>query len=84
MKLKLEKLELNSDGVKQLLKSQEMRAIIERETSRVEMNAAGSSDGYVGDVRAGQNRLIGMVKVKSKEAYHDNLENNTLIKSLHR
>lgn len=77
--MKLIKFVLNKEGVRELMKSEPMQAIIQSHVSRV-MNNAGP--GYSGDTRAGKNRAVGLVRVASKEAYKDNLENNTLLKSL--
>lgn len=80
--MKKVKFELNKKGVRELLQSAEMQSVIQQYTKKAEMRANASADGYVGDVQVGKNRAIGMVKVKSKESFKDNLKNNTLLKSI--
>lgn len=73
------KFELNHAGVGRLLKSTEMREVIESKASEVQ-NRAG--DGY--DIRYGKNRLVAFVETGTDEAVQDNLDNNTLLKAVKR
>ena len=70
---------LDRAGVKELLKSQEMQAMLAEKASGIR-NRCG--EGYSNDVRAGKNRAIAMVKADSPEARNDNSENNTLLKAV--
>ena len=71
------KFELNSAGVVQLLKSAEMRGVIESEANGMS-NRAG--EGYV--VRYGRDRVVAFVETGTDAAVQDNLDNNTLLKAV--
>ena len=71
------KFELNSAGVVQLLKSAEMRGVIESEANGMS-NRAG--EGYV--VRYGRDRVVAFVETGTDAAAQDNLDNNTLLKAV--
>lgn len=73
------KIELNRDGVRQLLRSQEMQDICKQEAQTI-ANSCG--DGYGVDSYTGKNRCNAMVWADTREAKRDNLENNTLIKAV--
>lgn len=73
------KIELNSTGVKELLKSSAMKSICEEQASAI-LQRVGS--GYSMDSQVGKNRVNAMVKAESFEAMHDNLKNNTLLKAV--
>lgn len=70
---------LNRSGVRELLKSQEMQAMLNEKASGIR-NRCGV--GYSNDVRAGKNRAIAMVKADTPEARNDNSENNTILKAV--
>lgn len=70
--------ELNSDGVRELLQSQEMVNIISEYTDQV-ISKAG--EGYEGNTEV-HNRAVGMVWAETKEARIDNEDNNTLLRAL--
>lgn len=74
---KLEKFELDRNGVKALLKSSEMQSILAEYGN---MKAMQAGEGYVADVHVGQNRAYCNIHPDTKEAYNDNLTNNTLEK----
>lgn len=71
--------ELNPAGVRELLKSEEMAKVIGDYTEQVS-NRAGS--GYGSNVRTGRNRMVGRVYAETEEAYADNLNSDTLLRSI--
>lgn len=73
------KIELNSAGVRALLRSAEMQSLL-RERANDIASAAGS--GYETDVYIGRNRANAGVFASSPEAASDNLKNNTLLKAV--
>ena len=77
MTSKLIKFELNSEGVQELLKGAEMQSIL-KDTAAEKAEAAGT--GYDSDVHVGAKRAYANVFPATKEAYYDNLDNNTLEK----
>ena len=71
-------IELNSAGVQELLKEVGGSVCV-----RMANEALGRcGNGYTAEVRNYPTRTAGIVKVNSHEGYHDNLENNTLIKAV--
>lgn len=68
---------LNPEGVKELLQSPGMQAII-KETAAVKASEAG--EGYAYDVKIGQKRAYANIYPETQKARQDNLENNTLEK----
>ena len=70
---------LNPAGVRQLLQSAEMQKIIGEKCDTVQ-NAAGS--GYESEVTVKETRVLGIVRADTAEAYHENLEQNKLLKAL--
>lgn len=66
--------ELNRQGVRELLKSQEMTDVLVGYAGQV---ASVAGAGY--DVHVGSNRVN--VSVVTREAEQDNLDNNTLLKA---
>lgn len=73
------KLKLNSAGVKQLLKSDEMQAIVAAKASEIRTRCG---DGYEQDLRVGKNRVNSMVWASTPKALKDNAENNTILKAV--
>ena len=71
------RIELNSDAVKALLKSDEMQAILEELGSG---KASECGAGYGHAVHVGVNRAYCNVYPITKDARQDNLDNNTLEK----
>lgn len=68
---------LNSESVQELLKSDEMQALL----SELASSKAGQAGvGYEYSVKVGQRRAYANIYPASKEAYQDNLDNNTLEK----
>lgn len=71
------KFELDREGVGRLLKSQEMQDALAHYAKSVK-NRAG--DGY--DIHVGKTRANVSVRTVNDEAVKDNLEKNTLLRSL--
>lgn len=73
------RIELNSDGVKQLLKSSEMMAICSEQARNIR-NRCG--DGYATDTCTGKNRVNAMVYADTPQAKKDNSAHNTILKAM--
>lgn len=73
------KVELNSAGVRALLKSQEMQQICSERAKEV-CSRCGS--GYATDIYVGRSRANAMIYPESAEATRDNQTNNTILKAL--
>ena len=75
------KFELNKKGVGELLKSEEMQAVLESYAAQV---AKDAGPGYEPKTYIGKDRAAVSVRVEAatKEAERDNYENNTLLRSL--
>ena len=71
--------ELNAEGVRQLLKSQEMSQVCQRYANSITGRAG---KGYGTDSYSGRNRVNVSVYTETSEAYRDNLKNNTLLKAV--
>jgi hypothetical protein len=70
---------LNRAGVRQLMQSEEMQAILNEKASNA-LNQLG--DGYKSDIYIGKNRANAMVWADSIKAKRDNLKNNTILKAV--
>ncbi len=70
---------LNRAGVRQLMQSEEMQAILNEKSSNA-LNQLG--DGYKSDIYIGKNRANAMVWADSIKAKRDNLKNNTILKAV--
>ena len=70
---------LNTAGVRELLKSDEMKNVIE---SYAEEIRARAGDGYGTRTHYSEQRVIVNVFAEDPEAIQDNLENNTLLKAV--
>lgn len=73
------KFELNRKGVSEIMKSGAMQKILTNHATAIK-NRAGS--GYEQDVHVGKNRANARVWASSSSARKDNLDNNTLLKSV--
>lgn len=73
------KFELNSEGVRDLLKSQEVVSVLSDYAGKVQ-NIAGN--GYSSSSYIGTNRANVSVHAETRKARRDNLKNNTLLKAL--
>ena len=76
---KLKKFELNREGVRSLLKSDEMMRVCETYANNA-LSALG--DGYEKSNHVGRNRVNVEIKAESYEAKKDNLDNNSILKAL--
>ena len=73
------KFKLNSDGVRKLLKSQEMQSVLNEKATGIK-NRCG--EGYAQDVYVGKTRANAMVSATTYQAKADNLRNNTILKAV--
>lgn len=73
--------ELNRSGVRDLLRSQEMREICEGYASCA---ACSLGEGYEYDARIGKNRANAMVYATYNQTISDAKNNNTIMKALQR
>lgn len=71
------RIELNDEGVQELLKNAEIVAECEKQAKTI---ADGCGDGYVTESRTYRERHGYIVKPETKEAIKDNMDNNTLLK----
>ena len=71
--------ELNRDGVRQLMKSAEMKAVLDEMAHHIAESAEG--DYKVNSV-TGRTRANAEVSCASAKTYYDNLHNNTLLKAM--
>ena len=74
-----EKFKLNRKGVAELMKSKEMQSVLTEYASGVK-NRCG--DGYTQDIYIGKNRANAMVSAETREAFSDNIKNNTILKAV--
>lgn len=73
------RIELNSAGVRSLLRSGEMKSICEQHAN----NALGRlGEGYAVSSMTGTNRVNASVYAESYKAKRDNMENNSILKAL--
>ena len=73
------RIELNSEGVRELLKSAEMEAICLEQANAI---AARAGDGYTVSTYIGKTRVNASVITATSKAARDNLKNNTLLKAV--
>ena len=73
------KIELNSAGVRELMKSAEMTAGLRSIVSGI---AAGCGGGYSHDMKIMGTRAIASAFTDTAEAMKDNSENNTILRNL--
>lgn len=73
------RIELNSAGVRELLKSGEMRAICEEHANKA---VSRLGEGYVASSMIMDTRVFSSVYAESYEAKKENAENNTILKAL--
>lgn len=73
------RIELNHDGIRELLQSNEMKSICE-EHANAALGKLG--DGYVVTTHTGKNRVNASVFAESYKAKKENLESNTILKAL--
>lgn len=73
------RIELNREGVRELLRSHEMTEICKSHADRI---AGRAGSGYEVTTHTGRNRVNASVHASTEEAYRDNLKNNTLLKEV--
>ncbi|HEL2527505.1 TPA: hypothetical protein TZ304_002076 [Streptococcus suis] len=73
------KFKLNRAGVRELLKSPEMQAVLTDKANGIR-NRAGT--GYESDIFVGKTRANAMVYADSYQAKWDNKKHNTLLKAV--
>lgn len=71
--------ELNSEGVRELLRSSEMMSICQKHAQNA-VNRLGS--GYSVNTMVGRNRVNAEVTADTREARIDNFENNSILKAI--
>lgn len=76
------KFELNREGVRELLQSAEMAAIVSDAAERVAAAASSGGRDYATEIRVGGTRVTARVKPADAAAYYSNMKHNTLLKSL--
>ena len=73
------RIKLNKRGVRELLRSEEMKAVCKERAEEIR-NRCG--DGYDCDAYTGKNRVNARVWASSAKARRDNARNNTILKAL--
>ena len=73
------KLELNREGVRKLLRSEEMAGVCKQQAEAIRDRCG---DGYEVDSHTGKNRVNASVYAATPAAVRDNLKNNTIIKAV--
>ena len=75
------KIELNSSGIRQLLKSEEMGQMLKQQAEQVR---ARCGSGYSTDLYQASSRVIAGLFAETAEAAKQNSRENTLLKALWR
>lgn len=75
--------ELNSDGIKELLNSEEMKNILSEKADEI-LHLINKNGYEKGDIYSGKNRPNVAVYANTYQAKKDNLKNNTLEKAISR
>lgn len=73
------KFKLDKAGVGQLLKSEEMQALVSETVSEIQGRCG---DGYESNTSIGKTRAHGVVVASTAKAKRDNIKNNTLLKAV--
>lgn len=73
------KIVLNREGVRDLLRSDEMQSIL-REHANAALSQLG--DGYEVTEHVGRNRANAQIAATEPKAYFENLKNNTILKAV--
>ena len=71
------RVELNSAGVRALMRSPEMQAVLKARADTVKNRCGDGYEAYVAQTRA-----VAVVETVSQKAYNDNSANNTLLKAV--
>lgn len=75
------RIELNSEGIRQLLRSAEISGIVQEVASDSQKRCG---DGYDTDTHVTPSRVVASVFTATRDAKQDNIENNTLLKAVSR
>lgn len=70
---------LNSSGVRQMLRSPEMEALLKERAQNI---VSGLGEGYDSTTYSGKNRANASIRATSWAAYRNELKNNTILKAL--
>lgn len=73
------KVVLNREGVRQMLRSPEMEALLKERAQNI---VSGLGDGYDSTTYIGKNRANASIRATSWETYQNELKNNTILKAL--
>lgn len=73
------KIVLNSSGIRALLRSEEMAAVVEGHAAAI---ASRCGDGYAHDRKLMPGRVIASAYTETRQAEADNLQNNTLLRNM--
>lgn len=73
------RIELNHEGIDQLLKSQEMEGCVQQVAENCRSKCG---EGYATDTHMTPSRIVASVYTETAEAVKDNLANNTLLRAL--
>lgn len=73
------KFELNREGVRELLKSPQMKDVVNDYAKNALVRLG---DGYEADTYMGKNRVNAMVSAETYEAKRENLKNNSILKAI--
>lgn len=73
------RIELNSPGIREMLRSDEMQALLGEKAAEI---AGRCGAGYESDIYLTGGRAVASVYAESKEAVKDNLDNNTILRNL--
>lgn len=73
------KIVLNTAGVRELLKSQELMAVCSEHADTI---AQRCGSGYETSTYTGKNRVNAMVAASTYQAKADNMKNNTILKAV--
>lgn len=74
---------LNDAGIQEILKSEEVKAMVEQKGAQLLGVANSSGRNYEMDTQEGRYRSITRIKPSDAAARRSNLKNNTLIKALY-
>ncbi len=73
------RIELNSPGIRAMLKSEEIQSSVEEQASRIANEAGGDFE-----VKIASTRAYASVRNKNRRGYENNMRNNTLLRAVHR
>lgn len=73
------KIVLNSAGIREMLRSEEMQAVLEEHAAQI---SGRCGSGYAHDVHLTGGRAVASAFAETPDAIQDNLDNNTLLRAL--